>query len=217
DKVLVVVNGKFDVPKIQTTLEMVAKDKGDLKITKLGGKTVYESSQQGKTAYSSFLDGSTLIVSTNKGYLTDAVEGKTGKINKDPESAIAGVDAKQSLWIAGTITEEMKKAMTRGDSPAANVAPKLKAVTGGVTVTDGVAVAVQVKTTEAKAAKELSEFIDQAKGLLAFVGQSNEDPKPFVADLLKTLKVRADDTDVKVNFQFSADTVEKAIKKIPKK
>jgi len=217
DKVLVVFHGKFNADKINTTAEAVAKGKEDLKITKIGGKNVYESAAKDRPVYSTLVDENSLIVSTNKDYITAALEGKTGKINRALKSVIGGVDAKQSIWVAALVTEDMRKALARTDGPGAEVAPKLKALTGGVNITTNIAVALQMQTSDAEAAKKLRDFADQAKGLLAFVGNSNEEAKPFVDELLKTLKINAEKTDINVSFKFSADLVEKAIEKIPQK
>jgi hypothetical protein len=218
DKVLVVFHGKFNADKINTTAEAVAKDKkGDLKIIKIGGKNVYESAAKDRTVYSTLVDGNSLLVSTNKDYIAAALGGKTGRINQALKSAAAGVDAKQSVWGALVVTDEIRKSLAQKDGPGAAIGPKLKAITGGVNITDGIAVAVQVQTSDAKAARELREFGDQAKGLLAFVGAQNEEVKPFTDELLKTLKISAEKTDVNVSFKLSGAIVEKAVEKLPQK
>lgn len=217
DKVLIVVHGKFNADKINTTAEAVAQGKkDDFKITKIGGKNVYETAAKDRTVYSTLISEGSLLVSTNKDYIEAALAGKTGKINQALKSVVGGVDAKQSIWLAALVTDEIRKAMGKQDGPGAAIAPKLKAVTGGVNITDNVAVAMQVQTADAKTAKELRELGENAKGFLAIIGQ-NEEIKPFVDELMKTLKISAEKTDVNVSFKFSADVVEKAAQKIPQK
>lgn len=218
DKVLVVFHGKFNANKINTTAEAVAKDKkGNFKVTKLGGKNVYESPAKDQTVYSTVVDEQTLLVSTNKDYVAAALDGKTGRISQALKSVIGSVDAKQSVWMAVQVTDQMRQALARQDGPGAAIAPKLKAITGGINITDSVAVALQVQTSDAKAARELRDVADQAKGVLAFVGGSNEEAKPFVDELLKTLKINAEKTDVSMSFKFSGPIVEKAVQKLSPK
>jgi len=218
DKVLVVFHGKFNADKINTAAEAVAKDKkGDFKITKIGGKNVYESPAKDRTLYSTLVDDRSLLVATNKDYIAAALDGKTGRINQALKSVVGGVDAKQSIWAALLVTDEIRKSLAQKDGPGAAIAPKLKAITGGVNITDSIAVTVQVQTNDPKAARELRDFGDQAKGLLAFVGAQNEEVKPFTDELLKTLKINAEKTDVSVSFKFSGAIVEKAIEKLPQK
>ena len=192
DKVLIIVHGKFNADKINTTAEAVAQGKkGDFKITKIGGKNVYETLAKDRPVYSTLVSENALLVSTNKDYIETALAGKTGKISQDLKSVVGGIDAKQSIWLAAVMTDEIRKTLAKQDGPGAALAPELKAITGGVNITDSVAVAMQVQTTDAKTAKELREFADQIKGLLAFFGNSNEDAKPFVDELMKTLKIIA--------------------------
>lgn len=211
EKALVIFNGKFNAEKIAAA----AASNKDVKSTKVGGKTVYESQSKGKTVYSAVVGEDTLVISPNKDYVTDALAGKTSKLNKALETAIAAVDSRQSVWGATVITEELKKkAAEHGDNPGAALVPKLKAVLGGINITDAVAVSVQVQTTDAAAAKELGEFVDAAKVLLGAAAQG--EAAPFVNDVMKSLKVKAEQNAVNISFKFSAETVDKAIKKLPR-
>lgn len=215
DKVQVALSGKFNLDKIHATAKKVAEDKKDqFKISKAGDKPLYEAAQQDKTVYAGFADEGTLIVSLSRDYVTDALGGKTGKVNKGLASAVAAVDGKQTIWAAGVVTDELKKQL--GKQPqTAGLAKKLKAVTGGITVTDALAISVKVQTIDAKAAKDLGEFANQAKGILQFLGQTNEELKPFIDEIVKTLEIKTQQADVSVKFLLSQDLIDKAMKKIP--
>jgi len=217
DKVQAALSGKFSLDKIQATAEKFAEDKKDkFKISKSGGKPLYEvtQQQQDKTFYAGFADEGTLIVSPSRDYVTDALAGKTSKINKELANAVAAVDTKQTIWAATVVTEAVKKQLGNQEQTA-KFAKKLKSVTSGINVTDEVAVAVKVQTTDAQAAGEISEFANQLKPILQFAGQTNEELKPFIDEVIKTLEIKTVKADVSIKFQLSQDVVEKAIKKIP--
>jgi len=215
DKGQAALTGKFSHDKIHATAQKLAEDKKDkFKVSKIGDKPLYEAVQQDKTIYAGFADEGTLIVSPSREYVADALGGKTGKITKELANAVAAVDTKQTIWAAGVVTEDVK-AMLGKQQQAAELAKKLKAVEGGINVSDAVAVSLKVQTTDAKAAKELGEFANQAKGLLQLGGQGNEELKPFVDEIIKTLEIKTQKTDVSVKFQLSQDVIEKAIKKLP--
>src|SRR5262249_41244935 len=62
DKVVGIVRGTFDTDKIQKFVEILAADKKDeWKITKLGARPLYEHSAGGKSAFMTFIDGTTAI------------------------------------------------------------------------------------------------------------------------------------------------------------
>jgi hypothetical protein len=215
DKAQAVLTGKFSLDKIQATAAKVAEDKKEkLKISKIGDKPLYEAAQQGKPIYAGFADGSTLVVSLSRDYVADALGGKTGKINKGLADVVATVDGKQTIWIASVVTDEVKKQLAN-QPQAAEFAKKLKAITGGIHVTDAMAIGVKVQTTDAKAARDLSEFTNQAKTFLQFAGQSNEELKPFVDEIINTLEIKTQGADLSVKFKLSEEIIEKAIKKIP--
>jgi hypothetical protein len=215
DKAQMALRGKFDLDKIQATAQKVAEDKKDaFKITKVGGKPLYEADQQGKTVYGAFADDSTLVVSPSRDYVVDALNGKTGKINKNLQDAIGLVDGKQSLWAAIVVTDDLKN-LAATQPQAAEVAKKLKAISAGINVTDAVAVALKIRTTDPKSATEFGKAANEAKGALALIGQTNEELKPFVDELLKTLQIKTQRSDISVEFKLSEEIIEKAIKKLP--
>jgi len=215
DKAQVALRGKFNLDKIHTTAQKVAEDKKDaFKISKVGGKPLYEADQQGKTVYGGFADEGTLVISLSRDYVADALNGKTGKLNKGLEDAITLVDGKQSIWAVSVVTDELKK-QASVQPQAEAVVKKLKAVGAGINVTDAVGVVLKIRTTDAKSAADLGKAVNDAKGLLAVVGQMNEELAPFVNEIVKTLKIKTQRSDVSVEFKLSEELVEKAIKKIP--
>ena len=217
DKVVVVLRGNFDPAKVHKLAEKVAEDKKDeLKIGKAGDKYLYETTQQGKTVYSGFPAAGTLVASPTKAYVVAALEGKTAKVSKALQEALAGADARQSVWVASVATDDIKKAAGKNQFTA-GIAPKLKAFTGGITVGDDVAVSLKVQTTDPKAAQTLDDLVTQfVKPILGVAGQSNEDLAPLIKDVLDSMKVTTQKGDLDVKFKVSAATIDKAVKKFGK-
>jgi hypothetical protein len=216
EKWTLVVRGKFDQDKIAKTLEAVAKDKKEeLKISKLGDRPLYEGSKDGKTTYFTFIDSTTIVGSQTKDNVAEAVEGKTGKLNKDLAGALQALGGKQSIYMAGLIPEEGKAALGEVKGPA-EALKKVKVVSGGLNITTDVLASVSLVTGDAKSAKDLGAFANQAKGLIAIAAQGNEMLKPFVDELLKTLKIETSQSDVRVSFKLSEDIIKKGLEMIPK-
>jgi hypothetical protein len=217
DKVTFIVRGKFDVDRIAKTAEAFAKEKKDeFKISKLGDRPLYEGTgKDGKTMFFTFIDSTTLVGSTSKDLVAEAVDGKGGKVNKDLAAALQGLDPKQSLWMAGVIPEEGKAALGQAQGPA-EALKKVKVVSGGLNITTDVLASITLSAEDAKSAKDLGDFANQAKGLIAIAAQSNEMLKPFADEVLKTLKIQTTRNDVKISFKVSEDLIKKAIEMAPK-
>jgi hypothetical protein len=217
DKVSFIARGKFNTEKIHAVATKVAEDKKDeLKISKLGDRHLYEGTKDGKSAFITFIDGTTVVGSTSKDVLTALVDGKGGK-NKALAAALENIDGKQSVYMAGIIPAEVRDLLGNLNQGPADALKKLKTVAGGVTITGGVAAGLRLSTGDDKAAKELAEFGDMLKGLLAFAAASNKQAAPVVNDLLKTLAIKSTQGDVTIDFKVGADVIEKALKPAPKK
>jgi hypothetical protein len=216
EKALLIVRGKFDVEKIHTVVQAVAADKGDVKISKLGDRNLYESKQQGRPSYFTFFDGTTMIGSPSKELVATAIEGKGGKVNKDLAAALQAADAKQSIYAVGLITEDLRKQAAKVAQGPAESLLKIKSVSGGLNVTKDLAGSLQVSTGDPRAAKELSDLAQVGKGLLAVAANSNKEFGPLADELLETLKIDTAQGDVKISFKVTEKTVEKALQAVPK-
>jgi len=215
EKVTFIVRGKFDLEKINTVAQAVAKDKpNELKISKLGDRTLYEGSHDGKAVYSTFVDGTTMVGSTSKDVLSSALEGKGGK-NKELSAVLSKLDAKQSLLVAGLVPDEVRTFLGGLNQGPADALGKLKSVASGVNITGGVAAGVRLSTGNKKAADEIAEFGDMAKGLLAAAAAVNKDLIPLAEELQKTLNVKSTDGDVTIDFKVSEKVMDKLIKLAP--
>ena len=211
---LVVVRGKFDVDKIKATAEAVAKDKPDeLKITKQDDLTIYEGKGDGKQTYYAHVvsDGKTVMASTDKSYLVQAVTNRSAGASKELQSALNSLDGKDSIWMAMVVTDEMRKAMA--SSPQGKeLAPKLEALTGTVNVANDVRTSLVIHTADDKSAADVKKVLNQVKPILTLAANSDERVGPLVGDLMDNLKITTDKNSVNVNLTVTADLIEKATK-----
>jgi len=216
-KALLIVRGKFDQDKIHKTATLAAeKEKEKFKISKLGDRNLYEVSGNDQTVFATFIDGTTLVASPEKEFVSAAADGKGGKISKDLAAAMEGIDAKQSIWMAGLVPEEATKALGQAQQGPAQALKKIKAGGGGITVTDAITVSGHVSTGEADAAKVVAKALEDAKGLLTFFAATNEQVKPFADEVLKTLAIKTDKGDVSLSFKLSEELIKKASEMIPR-
>jgi hypothetical protein len=216
-KMLVVVRGRFDLDKVHAAAEDFAKQKpGQLKVSKEGDVQFYELKGKGtdKPAFAAFADKNTLVLSPSKDYTLEAVEkaGKApAKLNPEMKEALGRLSGKESLWVAAVITDEAKRAM--GKSPMlGELGAKLESISGGVTLTDAVALSLLVHTSDAKAAALVKKKVNDFKPLLTLMAQSNEEAAPLVNDLLDNLKVNTEKTDVRISLKITEEMMEKAAK-----
>ena len=213
-KVLVVARGKFDVSKIQTAAENYAKSKPEeLKITKEGDLTIYEGKGDNKqTVYAHLVsDGKTLLASTDKSYLLDAIKNPSAGPSKELTTALGKVPGKESVWMAAVVTEAMKEQMA-SNPQTKNLAGKLESITGSINVTSDVALDLVIHTADAMAAGDVKKMLNQVKPILTLMAQSNEDAAPIVQDLIDNLKITTDQSSVKVSLKVSEEVIEKASK-----
>lgn len=198
----VVFHGKFNVDKIQKVAET-----GIFKSTDVAGKKLYSIEGTPPSIYFAFASARALVVSLHKDYVVDALVGKTRTVNQALAAAIAAADFQPSAWAAMLLTDEMKKAATKSGNSAAPFLSKIETVIGGVNVTDAVAVSLRLKTTDAKAAREVADLT------AATVKASGEGVKGTAAvlldELMKTLKVNTENADVNIRFQFRGEIIEK--------
>jgi len=152
-KLVVAVRGNFDAAKIEAAAKASAKERGaTFESSKEGTLTVYKTSEPGQDAMFSTFADKAFVASPVKDYLLSTVKG--GKLNTAMASALGKCSGKESLFVAGVITKELKDALAM-QKGFENIAPKLEYATITTTVTDGVDLAVTVMTSDTKTADAL--------------------------------------------------------------
>jgi hypothetical protein len=210
---LVIVNGNFDVAKIENVVADFAKNNSDkVKVLpKEGGLQIYEGKgDDGKPVFAAFPNKDTLLISPQKALLTDGK--KKSELKKELRALSSKVDSKQSVSLMALIPEEGKKALA-GNPQTANIGPKLESITGNVNITDGVTIDLAIHTSDAKAAEELRRLVDALKGFLVLAAQNNEQAGKLVSDFVDNLKTGTDQTTVTISGKLTEEQISKVLKK----
>jgi len=219
DKGLIIVHGKFDLEKFKKKAEEAAKDHADMvKVHKSGANLIYEvkvPADQEVTLFVTLASKDTILASPGKDYVVDALklEGKkenAGLKNKQIQGLIEKMDAKQTLSLA-MIGEAFAKAELPDEKIKAALA-KIDAVSGGISVTDEVALDIGITTKTAADAKEMSKTLnDGLNQILVVMGLAvgNEPGLASVMDFLKTIKATPKDKSVFIKARIDADAIDK--------
>jgi hypothetical protein len=214
NKMLIVVRGRFDLDKIQSTAEeLTKKGEGQLKVHKSGDLRVYETrGKEGeKPAFLAFVDNTTLIASPSKEYVTEVAKGDSkglGKPNKEMAGALTKVNDKASVWLALVVTEQMKKVMAKNPQTA-GVAEKLEAITGSLNLSDFLLATINIHTADAQAANQVEMLVNQFKPFLNVLAQADEKAGPIINELLQNLKIDKTKNSVSISLKVNEDLVEK--------
>jgi hypothetical protein len=213
-KALVVVRGRFNQDKIHDAAkEFAKKDSADvkLKLSKVDSTQLYEIEMKDNTLFGAFMDGTTLILTPSKEATLEALKTagrRPVKVHKELQSVLAKLNPKESLSLGVVINEELKKAL--GKAPqAAELAPKLKTLTGNLNLSDGAALTLSVDTEGAAAAGKLLQVVKQLKALGELLAASNEEVGPAATEILGALKITQEKTAVSVSLKVTQEMIDK--------
>jgi hypothetical protein len=212
-RVLIVVRGKFDMAKINAAMATQAeKDKTLTKIQD-GRLTIWKAEKDQNPLFSTVPNQGSMVMSTDKDYLIKSVgmEGKN-QTSAELKAAVAKVPGKESLWVAGIITEDIKKKLA--DNPQTKkYAASIKSITGGITVTDALQLNAQIHTNDGDVAKELKKVIEGFVPVIQLMTQGNEQYGPLIKEVLDGLKVSIVNTTVSVDLKVSEELIKKIAQK----
>jgi hypothetical protein len=214
-RMLIVAHGNFELAKIKAAAETYAKANTDkLKISKEGEQTVYEAvgqavAGQDGTVFSLFTDAKTMLASNNKDYLlTAAAKKNTGAPGKALNAVLGKVTGKESMFMALTISESTKKQLA-GNKEIKEIADKLDSATITLDLANDAQAAVNIFTTDPKAASDIKVKLNQVKGLAGLLAA---DPKagPIVQELVDNLKITTEMNAVKMSIKVTEEMIDKA-------
>jgi hypothetical protein len=213
---LFVVRGTFDKAKIHTALQDYAKKEAG-KLTILppqDGIQVYEfkpEKKDDKSVFSAFADNKTIVATQSKENTVKAAKGG-GKAPAAPtakmKAALSKVSGKESVWVAGVITDEARAALKKNQQSAA-FTEKLDMITGSINITDAAQASLQLHTTDAEAAKQLKGVISQVLSFAKVAIQDNADVPPAAVELLGSLTINVDKTTVDIGLKVTPEMIEK--------
>ena len=214
-RILIIVRGNFNLDKIHATADQVMKSEKSLTFTKQGDLRIYET-KAGTPTFAAFLDKGTLVVSPSRDYVTGAADVGSGKakpkVSAELQGMIRQADARQTVWMAGVVTDAMKQELAKNPQ-LADYAKKLAGLTGTVAVGDDVQMTLNIHTTEAQAAKDISELLNGVKGFASAAAANVPDYGALLAEVIDGLKIGSNQTQVTINGRVSEKVIEQAIKK----
>lgn len=230
DKGLIIVRGRFDLPKFKAQAEKLAKDKKDqfkIMTQKLGQDTItyYEVKVDAMgnevPLYAAFASKNVLLAAPGKDYLFDALKVAPGVKptlkSKAFQDLVAKIDDEQTMSVV-MIGEALKKGLQDLplDKEIKDVIDSLTAFAGGITVTDGVKLEFSAGAKDAASAKGLGDMINKgvstALATLLLLANQQKELAPLV-DALKTVKVTAKDKTVSIKGEIGKDVFDKLMPK----
>ncbi|MGH7223761.1 MAG: hypothetical protein ACRELF_11070 [Gemmataceae bacterium] len=228
DRGLIILHGRFDVAKFKAKAKQVAKDDAEyLKIHKiLGGKhLLYEVTvpDLDDPFFVALAGRDTLLVSPGKDYVVDALKkiGKQEKpVLKDKKFQVLleKLDTRQSLSLAAVLSPDITKALDKAPGDIKDMVEKIRAMGGGLTISDEVKMELVVTTKIARDAKELGDSAKAGLNLiLAFAAaftKDNDSPEvEFVVEIIKGLRITNKAGAVVIKGRISSDLIEDTLKK----
>lgn len=220
DEGLVIVEGRFNRAKLETRAEAAAKDPNEgVKIIKEGDYKLYEMEAKNgrEPGFGAIVNDTILVFGQKKDVVLAALEKQAGKkkaeLKKEVADMLGKVDTKQSIAVIALPNG-------LGAAQAQEFAEKIKNVTGGVTVSDEVKADFVLAAKDEKGAKAVAETIEdglsQIKGLLALMANNQKELAPVI-DVIGTVKIDSNGSNVNLKAQISKDVITKLEKAAQKK
>jgi hypothetical protein len=214
-KLLVVVRGKFDVPKVESALADAAKHRPkELTITKEGTATIYESTAEGRTTYAAFADARTVLASPDRAYLAAALKRQDAPAapRKEVAAALKQFTGKESLYLVMVVTPEVRKSL-EGNDQTKELAKVLKEASATVTVADDVRIEAAATTADAMSAKQLADFVNTIKNVLPRLAKNagNEQLLSLAEAIRKDTKVTNQDNSAGLSLKLSEEVLRMAL------
>jgi hypothetical protein len=224
EKALLIVRGRFDVEAIQTAAEIYAnRGAEDFKSHKQGELRYYEFTEQrsGRTGFAALLDKETFLASPSKDVLLAAAarhrDKKAPQLAKELETLLAKVERKQTLWLAGIVSDDFKKEFVNNPQ-VRKAADAVQALHGGVTVAEGIRGDFLIQTSDARVAGEIRKLLEGIKSLVSLAVMDTDADRlgTLPADLVNAVKLATEKEAVTIKVAVSAEQIEKSLKTKPK-
>ncbi|GIW82999.1 MAG: hypothetical protein KatS3mg105_4806 [Gemmatales bacterium] len=222
-KGLIILHGDFDVRTWRSQAELVSQNDDFLSLHKIGKHTVYEFTERPKEwtnqpiifpVFVAILDEHTLIASSNKNYIREALDKSDGKKKSQPnqhlQDALRRLGPKTCLSFC--LTADYLSELFPGEKKTFELAYTLS---GSFTVTDEITLSLAVAAKNGDAAKEiqrqLNEGMEQAKAVVNILKLNKPQLAPL-ADVLDTIVIERSKEAVTLEGKVSADLLKKVIR-----
>lgn len=225
DKLLLIVRGQFDLATIATVADTESQRAPDtLKVHKYRENfLVYQfpapRHDRATPLFLCFLDKETAVLSPSEKLVHDAIAKKLGKRqtipSKEMQTLLARVDGRQSLWIAGLVSEPWKKQL--GNNPTIKkLIGNMQNLRGGLVVNEGLHADFRMAFGDPNATGEVRKFLIAMQSLVELAVLGGEWSRN-VDDILKKMVVlTANRESVRVEIRASAAEIEKILHAKPK-
>lgn len=219
---LIILKGNFDIAKMETAMAALisAGGKDKVAVSKMGDRTLFELKEGQKPMFGAFVDKETVVVADSKDKLQAAIdrsEGKkSSKLSKQFEAALSKVDTKKSVWAAMIMPESLKQ--LAGMSPQAAFMDKVESINFTVNVKENIDIEMNGYTSDADAAKEFKQSLDQIKefaGIAALNAPDEADSKD-IGDFISSIRTAQNDKTVSMKGELKGSMIERAVKKAGK-
>lgn len=223
-KGLVIIRGTFDPDKLYRAAEaQTKKDADHFSMIKDGNDVIFKyQPDNGNPVYGTVVDKTTVILGTEKKYVTTATATaaappKKVELGKDIAVMINRMDDKASVWVAAVVKDKLDKLpipMGGGIPNLQGQLGKMDAVTAVLQVNKDIDLTVNLGMKDDGSADEMGKTVDEllqtVKGALPFLAAQNEQLKPLV-DVVKTLKCEVRAKTVTITGKVTGAAIGKMI------
>jgi hypothetical protein len=222
---VLILEGKFDPDKIQTSADEFARDQPEqLKISRIGTTRVFEITPPGdKRGYAALLNSQTMIVSPSQEAIKDAIGGAARKPMKEGFKALLKTtSSKQSFSFVATgpaLAKLAENAPVPNADAAAGMLQNLEGISAAITLGKDIQFQVGINAKDEETAKKTVAYgnfgLLTIRTLAAQKAKEDERLQPLV-DISKTLRITSEGNNMILRGEVSIETLERLIKVLPK-
>jgi hypothetical protein len=204
DELLIIIHGSFDQNRIESKLAAyAAAEPSKLAIANSGRSKIYEFKEKKPSNFAAFADAKTIVASPKSESVEAALSKGSSQLSSSLTSLLSKVDEKASVW--AVVGKEAFKNIPQ----AAAVPPNISGVTITINVQKDIKLEALLHMTDAAAAKNLSDQLQQYVGLLPALVQQNPDTPKEVVESLNSLKVTDKGSAVCASLEITGEAIRK--------
>ena len=180
---------------------LVGKGGGTLTAKPLESRTLYQVKDQNRTMFFSFGSPTTIVLSSNDAFITEAL-GKGKKAMDHPELAAWAKLTNQNapLWAVGRVSERVKGGLVKVTQGQIKTGPS--AFVGSMDLTEGAKLELGAVMSTGDDAKQLESQIKSQLALLVMVAQAKS-----LGPLVQKVKLAVDGNVVRIGAALTMDDV----------
>lgn len=228
DKLVVILEGKFNKEKFLAAADEAAKGAGDLvKVSRVGAVSVYQISLPGeKVIFAGLINDKTLVATASKETLADVIARDSGAkksaLKKEVKTMMETISTKQSINFVAT-----GNALAKGIQNAPNIPNpdaiaaalgQIDGLSGALTLTKEIEFQLAVNAKDAETAMKMAQGAQLVMGAVKAMAQkkAETDAKAQIAvDVLKTVRVTNMGANIVFRGELTLDVIERIFKMLP--